>query len=364
MSIRTSITKTDVVTAAKALLAEGINPSANKIREKLKKGSFTTIQSYLDEWRQTPETVLNDVPHEVHEYLVTIATNLWQRAQEAANAAIESERAALREERTVLMKDVDKALVKAEVIQERVVEVEAELKKAQGAGARYRQELSSANNDVITLRKEAQRAEERMAELVATNDRLYIQIADIDRDLTEKTSELTEKDRTFSEIQLELAEVTATERTLRVSYEDAREQNTRDKTTLERVNQQLDSLAAVHRDTTRQRDEAVAAATAAEDDKSDALRRLELLEQRHRDTNKRYEKLNKLYTSALAKAANIDTLTEQLSEAKANINTFQLENNELQRHYAEQTGQLTALMTELRHAQRTLYRRGVDSDEE
>lgn len=343
MSIRTSITKTDVVTAANALLAEGVNPSANKVRDMLKKGSFSTIQGYLEEWRQGSPTRLKDVPQDVQEYLVTIAADLWERAQEAANAVIEGEREELRQERATLMKEVDKALVKTEVIQERVVEVEAELKQAQRDSARYRQELASANNDVSTLRKEAQRAEERMDELETTNERLYRQMA--------------EKDRS-------LAEITATERTLRVSYEDAREQNGRDREALARVNQQLDNLAAVHRETTQQRDDAVAAASAAKEDQAEALHRLELVEQRHRDGQKRYDKLNKLYTEAMAKAASIDALTEQLSEAKASTEAFQKDNNDLQRQYAEQTGQLNALVTELRHAQRTLYQRGIDPNQE
>jgi hypothetical protein len=49
---RASITEDQVFTVAQALMDSGVRPTSAKIRERLGKGSATTIQAMLERWRE------------------------------------------------------------------------------------------------------------------------------------------------------------------------------------------------------------------------------------------------------------------------------------------------------------------------
>lgn len=82
---RTGITYDDVQRAVDTLLKQQEAPSVQKIREVLGTGSFTTISEHLREWRSRREE-RRDVPppQGMPAELVSLAEELWTKAQEAA----------------------------------------------------------------------------------------------------------------------------------------------------------------------------------------------------------------------------------------------------------------------------------------
>lgn len=64
---RATITRDEVFRTADALKAEGVRPSAMKIRDRLGRGSASTIQPWLVEWRAAPAQPPTPIPGSAHE---------------------------------------------------------------------------------------------------------------------------------------------------------------------------------------------------------------------------------------------------------------------------------------------------------
>lgn len=59
MEIRNSITREEVFLAASELFAQGTNPTQTRVREKLGRGSYSTIHKHLQEWKKVGKDVEN-----------------------------------------------------------------------------------------------------------------------------------------------------------------------------------------------------------------------------------------------------------------------------------------------------------------
>ena len=75
-----AITEKDIIHAAESLTMEGINPTMERIREKLDGGSYTTISPYLRKWKNEQKNnnkLLFDMPEKIPELGKKLATDLW-----------------------------------------------------------------------------------------------------------------------------------------------------------------------------------------------------------------------------------------------------------------------------------------------
>lgn len=94
-----AITKEMVFEAAAALVEAGLTPKVATVREKLGKGSYTTINEFMREWREgqkAPEAPVRDVmPPAVADRLVLFGNELWGAAVALATESLKSEREAL-----------------------------------------------------------------------------------------------------------------------------------------------------------------------------------------------------------------------------------------------------------------------------
>ncbi|HHW77865.1 MAG TPA: hypothetical protein GX399_12690 [Xanthomonadaceae bacterium] len=92
---RTGIRFEDVRDAAESLLARGLNPTIQRVRELLGTGSNTTISEHLKSWQQqlaeTPKLVL---PPTVPEAVMAALDAFWKIAVQHAEAAFEEQRLA------------------------------------------------------------------------------------------------------------------------------------------------------------------------------------------------------------------------------------------------------------------------------
>lgn len=349
MSNRATISKVDVFRVANDLQAAGVSPTAASIRAELKRGSFSTIQSHLEAWRQDngPLEGSNELPSKLQGYLTTLATELWQRAQDDAKAELAKLREALKTERDNVMKEADKALSKMEVLQESVTGLELELKQTQRQNQELRTDLALSRQEGTNLLRERQRNEERLDELETQNERLHSKLSTAESDL---------------------AQATASEQALKVRYDEAKAQNDYQKASLARLNEQLDQLSLAHRTALADRDEAQAKAMNAKEDCQQAQKELALLEQRFHDSQKRHDKLSKAHNTLIneraACDANVAQLEKQLEKEQATVSSLQHDLEKIQQAHYEQVGKLTTVTSELRFAQRALYLRDKDPNED
>jgi chromosome segregation ATPase len=86
---RNGIQYSDVQQAIDVLLARGDTPSVQRIRDVLGTGSFTTISDHFRLWRSEREQNRDIPPPKgVPEAVVTMSSELWREAQDAANQAL------------------------------------------------------------------------------------------------------------------------------------------------------------------------------------------------------------------------------------------------------------------------------------
>lgn len=94
-----AITKEMIFEAANALVAEGKQPKVAAVRHLLGKGSFTTINEAMKEWREgqkAPEApVRESAPQGVTDRLQALGNEIWRIALELANESLRGERETL-----------------------------------------------------------------------------------------------------------------------------------------------------------------------------------------------------------------------------------------------------------------------------
>ena len=85
----------EIYEVADALHAEGVQPSIAKVAQRLGRGSFTTIQKYLKEWKPgegAPAAPAVDMPGEVREAVRRFGQELWGRISSTTQGEIEAVR--------------------------------------------------------------------------------------------------------------------------------------------------------------------------------------------------------------------------------------------------------------------------------
>jgi chromosome segregation ATPase len=146
--------------AASALDAEGTKPTLAAVRKKLGRGSFTTIQEAMSEWKhrqQNASTAMNEPPPpEVSDRACALAADLWMVALSAADRALAGERQRMADEVAKLHSQLAEA---AEIADELGDDVERLMRELADAHSHC-----STQNFALAELKEAQRTDAREAE--------------------------------------------------------------------------------------------------------------------------------------------------------------------------------------------------------
>lgn len=107
------ITNQQIFDIAETLVANGEKPTIAKVRDKLGKGSFSTIGAGLKQWReeQTKKTVLSNIDFsgDATTQLQGLSAMVWQTAQEVAQQKFIAEREALQREREAAINETIQA---------------------------------------------------------------------------------------------------------------------------------------------------------------------------------------------------------------------------------------------------------------
>ncbi|MDX1506627.1 MAG: DNA-binding protein [Woeseiaceae bacterium] len=163
---QSSDTRTATREAADQLLAEGIKPSVKLIRERLGRGSDTTIASALKEWwQELAERLFEQQGRpEVPEPLWEAVNSLWSAALEAAGKTFDAERESVEMARDKALEERDAALLARDQVRREAADVAERLTAAETSTTESRQHLAAEMARVEELRRELKVAEQALTD--------------------------------------------------------------------------------------------------------------------------------------------------------------------------------------------------------
>ncbi len=139
---RPGITFDDVRDTALALLARGVNPSIQRVREQLGTGSNSTIAEHLKRWQheleQTPRVAL---PATVPEAVMGAVERFWQVASEQADSAYYAREQAMKQQLAAAEQSCEQARNAARLAQDEAAVLVIGLQEAERHAAGLQQQL-------------------------------------------------------------------------------------------------------------------------------------------------------------------------------------------------------------------------------
>lgn len=181
---RTGISFEDVRDAAESLLGRGLNPTIQRVRERLGTGSNTTISEHLKSWQcqlnETPKSVL---PPTVPETVMTALDAFWKIAVQNAEAAFEEQRIAAAQAILEAEQSRDTAIAERQQAQSDATELRRQLEAAQIAARELADRLlveqerrAAAETAIQSAEQRAQNAAETVAQIRAETDARVAQL--------------------------------------------------------------------------------------------------------------------------------------------------------------------------------------------
>ncbi|MBZ0330396.1 DNA-binding protein [Halomonas sp. ANAO-440] len=170
---RSGVQYEDVKQAIDTLMAKGEAPSVQKIRDVLGTGSFTTISDHLREWRARREVRAENVTTQaMPEPVQQLAEGLWEKAQDAAGAALAEYREAADREVTAARAAVQDARREAEDAEQREAALSAHLASIEQRLEARSAALATAEVERDQAIEKARRLGERLARSLQQLERL------------------------------------------------------------------------------------------------------------------------------------------------------------------------------------------------
>ncbi len=189
--------KEKIITAANALIAEGIeNPTNDQVRERMGGGSLSHISPVMREWRESRKAEVVaalEIPADLKKIIETSVGQVWTAASKLASATVEN----IRQEADVAIDaatdERDEALSEISNLEERI----AELKKALG------------DKDQIINQAQEKLDQERVqsAKLASDNSAMMARLDDRDEEIKRLKDELKEARNDNKALQGELVEI-------------------------------------------------------------------------------------------------------------------------------------------------------------
>lgn len=149
------ITQDEVVAAAESLVAANARVTILAVREKLGRGSFTTVKKFLDRWQSSSESQQQPLP------VPPQLESLWIEARRAADANLAAERESL----NALTVELDARLENMEAA---LVEAEGALRLAETRFADKAAELERTQSLLEDMQRQRERIESKLANSEAT----------------------------------------------------------------------------------------------------------------------------------------------------------------------------------------------------
>ena len=157
-------TRSAVKDVADQLLADGIRPSVKLVRERLGRGSDTTIAGALKDWWQELAERLFDQQHRpgIPEPVWEAVDGLWQAALDQAAKTFDVERAALQQERDAATEGRAAALLARDQAIDATKQLEKEMEALQASVLEAGQAVAAEKARVDELRAQLEAANQKV----------------------------------------------------------------------------------------------------------------------------------------------------------------------------------------------------------
>ncbi|SCK54387.1 replication region DNA-binding N-term [Variovorax sp. HW608] len=163
----------EVAQAADALLAQGLKPTIERVRQHLGGGSPNTVSPMLDVWFAALAARMADASEPVEDDLPPSLRGAWNHAKHEARAiadqALQDERAALEQSREQLSLDQEALVAREEQLMATKAALDSALAETRQTCDALRAELAQAQNDIAVVRS---RYESEVEKLRGTNAQL------------------------------------------------------------------------------------------------------------------------------------------------------------------------------------------------
>lgn len=160
----------EVAQAADALLARGLKPTIERVRQHLGRGSPNTVSPLLDAWFEGLAARVAGVPTPAQDDLPTDLRSAWNHAKHEARTlatqALQDERVALEQGRAQLLADQDSLAAREAQWVAAHTAIEQALAETRAASEALRIELTTTQSELIELRRRAAHEVETLREQV------------------------------------------------------------------------------------------------------------------------------------------------------------------------------------------------------
>jgi len=172
----------EVAQAADALLAQGLKPTIERVRQHLGGGSPNTVSPMLDVWFAALAARMADASEPVEDDLPPNLRSAWNHAKHEARViaeeALQDERAALGQSREQLSLDQAALVAREEQLTATKAALDAALAETHQRCDALRAELAQAQNDIAVLRTRYEREVETLRDSNAQLQRDAVALRD------------------------------------------------------------------------------------------------------------------------------------------------------------------------------------------
>ena len=166
MARNTRITVDEVKAAANEMNSKGLKPTVIKLRETLGRGSYSTIQSFLDEW-EAPNEAQAEAP-DVPESLSALIPGIWRTCYAEAEALINE---------------------KMQEIKQKLGETKDDLETTKRAVNSLESENETLENDLEVAKEELAKQCKKLQAAENLNERLNVRCDELQKTLSEMRAE-------------------------------------------------------------------------------------------------------------------------------------------------------------------------------
>ncbi|HVC49941.1 MAG TPA: DNA-binding protein [Burkholderiales bacterium] len=164
---RTGVTREQVFEIADRLSNSGVSPTSQVVRNGLGKGSFTTINRHLSEWKELKwksESNLPPISQALEFRASSLIKEIWDLASEEAKKQVEQIRQAALDDISELQDQIQGVMLQLTLLGEEKSKLSDEYEEANKVIQRLTVEISGLGKALKEARKELSLLQNRMVE--------------------------------------------------------------------------------------------------------------------------------------------------------------------------------------------------------
>ena len=164
---RTGVTREQVFEIADRLSNSGVSPTSQVVRNGLGKGSFTTINRHLSEWKELKwksESNLPPISQALEFRASGLIKEIWDLASEEAKKQVEQIRQAALDDISELQDQIQEVMLQLTLLGEEKSKLSDEYEEANKVIQRLTVEISGLGKALKEARKELSLLQNRMVE--------------------------------------------------------------------------------------------------------------------------------------------------------------------------------------------------------